>query len=189
MNDLDAILLDLLQEMVTEDMPEQWKDAKFLQQRQIQIDKRGSVGERFYMLTLSRLYPRRIEYKDGDQGDWDLKIGKMKFEIKTSSLDKNGKFQNEGLKKNGDYNGVLFLGVAPNDIYMYCIKVENIDFENKKIDHNGVNVNLHNRGKDGTIDNATGAGYKCDLKPDQMKKISNLSDLKEEFEKEFGDEI
>ena len=121
MNDLDAILEDLLARMVIEDMPEQWKDARFLQQRMIQIDKRGSVGERFYLLTLTSLYPRRVEYRDGDQGDWDLKIGRMKFEVKTSSLDKNGKFQNEGLKKDGDYNGVLFLGIAPNDIYMYCL--------------------------------------------------------------------
>ena len=189
MNDLDLILEDLLESMVIEDMPEQWKDARFLQQRMIQIDKRGSVGERFYMLTLSRLYPRRIEYKDGDQGDWDLKIGRMKFEIKTASLDKNGKFQNEGLKKDGDYNGILFLGIAPNDIYMYCIKVENIDFEGGVIDHNGVHVNLHNRGKDGMEGHATGAGYKCDLKPEQMRKISDISELKEEFEKEFGDSI
>ena len=189
MNDLDAILEELLASMVIEDMPDQWKNARFLQQRMIQIDKRGSVGERFYMLTLSRLYPRRIEYRDGDQGDWDLKIGKMKFEIKTASLDKNGKFQNEGLKKDGDYNGVLFLGIAPNDIYMYCIKVENIDFDNQVIDHNGVHVNLHNRGRDGLEGRATGAGYKCDLKPEQMKKISNLSELQVEFEREFGDSI
>ena len=189
MNDLDAILEDLLARMVIEDMPEQWKDARFLQQRMIQIDKRGSVGERFYLLTLTSLYPRRVEYRDGDQGDWDLKIGKMKFEVKTSSLDKNGKFQNEGLKKDGDYNGVLFLGIEPNDIYMYCIKIENIDFDNQKIDHNGVHVNLHNRGRDGLEGRATGAGYKCDLKPEQMRKISTLSDLQDEFEKEFGDVI
>ena len=173
-DNLDDFLVSLLDEMVIEDMPEQWKNAKFINQRKIQIDKRGSIGERFYMLNLSRLYPRRIEYRDGDQGDWDLKIGKMKFEIKTSSLDKNGKFQNEGLKKNGDYNGVLFLGIAPNDIYMYCIKIENIDFENQIINHNGVCVRLHNRGKDELNENATGAGYKCDLK--------------EEFEKEFGND-
>lgn len=190
MNDLDAILEDLLARMVIEDMPEQWKNARFLQQRMIQIDKRGSVGERFYLLTLTSLYPRRVEYRDGDQGDWDLKIGRMKFEVKTASLDRNGKFQNEGLKKNGDYNGVLFLGIAPNDIYMYCIKVENIDFENQRIDHNGVQVNLHNRGNDESVTaRATGAGYKCDLKPEQMRKISKLSDLQEEFEKEFGNDI
>ena len=87
MNDLDAILEDLLTDMVIEDMPEQWKNARFLKQRLIQIDKRGSVGERFFASALFDLYPRRIEYKDGDQGDWDLKIGKIKFEIKTASLD------------------------------------------------------------------------------------------------------
>ena len=184
MNDLEAVLVTLLDRMVIEDMPEQWKNAKFLNQRKIQIDKRGSIGERFYMSALSTLYPRRYEYRDGDQGDWDIKIGRMKFEVKTSSLDKSGKFQNEGLKKNGDYNGVLFLGIAPNDIYMYCIKIENIDFENKRINHNGVKVNLHDRGSA-----ATGAGYKCDLKPEQMTKIRTLDELKEVFEKEFGNDI
>ena len=89
MNDLNAILEDLLNRMVIEDMPEQWKNARFLKQRMIQIDKRGSVGERFYLLTLTSLYPRRVEYRDGDQGDWDLKIGRMKFEVKTASLDRN----------------------------------------------------------------------------------------------------
>lgn len=119
----------------------------------IQIDKRGSIGERFYLLALTSLYPRRVEYRDGD------------------------------------YNGILFLGIAPNDIYMYCIKIENIDFDNQKIDHNGVHVNLHNRGRDGLEVRATGAGYKCDLKPEQMRKISTLSDLQDEFEKEFGDAL
>lgn len=189
MNDLDQMLIDLLDDMVQEDMPEKWKDAKFLQQRKIQIDKRGSIGERFYALALARLYPRRFEYKDGDQGDWDLKIGDIKLEIKTSSLDVNDKFQNEGLKKDGDYDGILFLGIAPNDIYMYCIKVKNIDFDNQRIDHNGVQVNLHNRGKDASDQRATGAGYKCDLRPSQMRRIYTLADIKEEFEKEFGDDI
>lgn len=186
MNNIEEFLKELLDNVATEDTIDQWEGAKFSKIRRIQIDKRGSVGERFYLVALSRLYPRRVEYNDGDQGDWDLKIGKMKFEIKTASLDKNGKFQNEGLKKDGDYNGVLFLGIAPNDIYMYCIKIENIDFDNKKINHNGVRINLHNRGKDeSTTERATGAGYKCDLKPEYMQKISCLNDIKTVFEKEF----
>ena len=50
-------------------------------------------------------------------------------------------------------------------------------------------VKLHNRGKDNTSDHATGAGYKCDLKPDQMTIIKTLDDLKKVFETEFGDSI
>lgn len=188
-NDLENTLLILLDSMIEEDMPLQWKDAKFIKQRMLQIDKRGSVGERFFLTTLTHLYPRRIEYKDGDQGDWDLKIGKIRFEIKTSSLDKAGKFQNEGLKKRGDYDGVLFLGIAPNDIYVYFIKMNNIDFDNNLINHNDKVIHLHNRGKDGTGNNATGAGYKCDFKLEQMIKVNSLEDLKAEFEKEFGSDI
>ena len=187
--ELSTFLISLLEEVKQEDDIDEWDGAKYELQRKIQIDKRGSVGERFFSQMLTLLYPRRITYKDGDQGDWDLSIGKMKFEIKTASFGKNGKFQNEGLKKHGDYNGVLFLGIAPNDIYMYCIKVSNIDFENHKIDHNGVRVNLHNRGKDETSDNATGVGYKCDLKPSQMTKIDTIGDLKKVFDEEFEDEI
>lgn len=97
-NRVDEILVDILENIIIEDSPEKWKNAKFTKQRMIQIDKRGSVGERFFAEVLMSLYPRRIEYNDGDQGDWDLKINKIKFEIKTASLDKNNKFQNEGLK-------------------------------------------------------------------------------------------
>lgn len=186
---LDNILLELQESIALEDMPEQWVNAKFKQQRLLQIDKRGSVGERFFLQTLTMFYPRRIEYKDGDQGDWDLKIGKMRFEIKTASLDKKNKFQYEGLKKNGDYDGILFLGIAPNDLYVFFIKVKDIDFENGIIERDSTILHLHNRGKDGTDKKATGAGYKCNFKIENMVRIESLNDLKIEFEKAFMDEI
>ena len=183
--DLTKLLEDLINEIVKEDSNSKWKDSPFKMQRRVQIDKRGSTGERFFLLTLTNLYHRRVEYKDGDQGDWDLKIGRTKFEVKTSTLDCNNKFQNENLKSHGDYDGVLFLGIAPHDIYMYCIRKEHIDFKNKMIDYNGVKVNLHDRGKSGTSQNPTGAGFKCDLKPKQMTKIATEQDLKQVFENEF----
>ena len=36
------------------------------------------------MLTILNIYFRRlkIEYQDGDQGDWDLKFNGVKFEVK-----------------------------------------------------------------------------------------------------------
>ena len=94
----------------------------------MQIDKRGSFGERFFSQVLSQIYYRRlkIEYKDGDQGDWDLKFNGVKFEIKTASIDVNNKFQNEGIKKDGDCDGVLFLGVTPNSLYIKFILKKDI---------------------------------------------------------------
>jgi hypothetical protein len=184
-SEIEQKLIDILEKMVIEDMPDMWKNSKFLKQRMLQIDKRGSVGERFFTQVLVELYPRRIEYKDGDQGDWDLKINKIKFEIKTSSLDKSNKFQNEGLKKNGDYDGILFLGIAPNDLYIKIVRKEDIDFDNLQLHSDTGVTKLHNRGKDNTKDNATGAGYKCDFKIHEMKKILTLKDIQNEFEKYF----
>jgi hypothetical protein len=64
-NNLDDFLLPILENIAKEDLPDKWKNSKYINQRHIQIDKRGSVGERFFSEILFRLYPRRIEYKDG----------------------------------------------------------------------------------------------------------------------------
>ncbi|MBW7954310.1 hypothetical protein H3C61_00655 [Candidatus Gracilibacteria bacterium] len=172
-NEIDNIALPILKQVLKEAQSE-WLDldSKYREYRNLQIDKRGSFGERFFSQTLSQIYFRRlkIEYNDGDQGDWDLKFNNVKFEIKTSSIDVNKKFQNEGLKKDGDYDGVLFLGITPNELYIKFIKKDEINFEK-----------LHNRGERGT-----GRGYKWDLKKDEMIKVSKLEDIKNEFEKSFN---
>ncbi|MDR2411823.1 MAG: hypothetical protein LBD88_04625 [Candidatus Peribacteria bacterium] len=41
--ELDAIAINILDNIVVEDMPEKWKNSKYIKQRMIQIDKRGSV--------------------------------------------------------------------------------------------------------------------------------------------------
>ncbi len=168
-DELELIAKRILKDISTE-ATGKWKiDSKYIGIRQIQIDKRGSFGERFFAQVLFALYPRRVEYNDGDQGDWDLKIGKLKFEIKTASLDVNKKFQNEGLKKDGDYDGVLFLGLAPDNLYIKFIRTADIPFEK-----------LHNREKA-----KTGRGYKWDLKEHEMIKVFSLNEIKKEYEKVF----
>ena len=68
MNGLGELLEKLLEEMVVEDQPEHWKDARFINQRKIQIDKRGSIGERFFLIALTMLYPRRHRYMENSRG-------------------------------------------------------------------------------------------------------------------------
>ncbi len=168
--ELDEIAIPILKEVLKEAQDE-WKDpeSKYKEYRNLQIDKRGSFGERFFAKVLFEIYHRRIkiEYNDGDQGDWDLKINGIRFEIKTSSIDVNRKFQNEGLKEEGEYEGVLFLGVAPNQLYIKFILKKDIPF-----------VNLHNRGAKGT-----GRGYKWDFKEREMTAVNSLDCIKKEFEK------
>ncbi len=172
-NEIDDIAIPILNKVLQEAQDE-WLDinSKYKAYRNLQIDKRGSFGERFFAQVLSSLYYRRlkIEYKDGDQGDWDLKFNGIKFEIKTSSIDVNKKFQNEGIKKDGNYDGILFLGVSPNNLYIKFILKENIPFDT-----------LHDRKSRGT-----GSGYKWDFKEKDMIKILHLNDIKNEFEKHFA---
>ena len=99
--ELDKIALSILKDLLKEQNQQWIEESKYRKVRNLQIDKRGSFGERFFARILLTLFPRRIQYKDGDQGDWDIIINKKKLEIKTSTLDVNGKFQNESIKKEG----------------------------------------------------------------------------------------
>lgn len=171
--ELDNIAIPILEEVLQEAQTE-WSDinSKYREYRNLQIDKRGSFGERFFSEVLHKIYKRRIviEYQDGDCGDWDLKINGIKFEIKTSSIDVNKKFQNEGIKQNGDYDGILFLGITPNQLYIKFTLKTNISFEK-----------LHNRKKQGT-----GSGHKWDFREKDMIKVNNIEEIKKEFENCFN---
>ncbi|WP_199749280.1 hypothetical protein [Brachyspira pilosicoli] len=173
-NKLDDIAIEILDILSNEALGE-WSNpnSKYMRYRYLQIDKRGSFGERFFANVLYTIYNRRIviEYKDGDQGEWDLKFNGFQFEIKTSSIDVNKKFQNEGIEKYGDYYGIMFLGVTPNDLYIKFVKKDDIPFDK-----------LHNR-----AEKKTGKGYKWDFKLNDMIKISSLDDVKNEFENHFSD--
>ncbi|WP_288519374.1 hypothetical protein [uncultured Brachyspira sp.] len=137
-----------------------WDNSPLSGYKNLDIDKRGSFGERLIKDVMSPKV-RRIEYNDGDQGDWDIKIENKKIEIKTSSIDKNNKFQNEGLKKDGDYDSIIFVGVEPNGINIKCAKKEEINFED-----------LHSR-----EERKTGAGSKWDLKKEDMQSVNSDSDI------------
>lgn len=171
-NELDNIAIPLMQQVSLEARGV-WNDPNSLYYpyRHIQIDKRGSFGERFFEHALLTAFPRRIviEYKDGDQGEWDLKINGFKFEIKTSSLDVNNKFQNEGLHRDGDYYGVLFLCVTPNKLYFKFVKREDIPFDT-----------LHNRQSAGT-----GSGYKWDHKLSTVEEINTIDEFRDKFNQTF----
>lgn len=137
-----------------------WDNSPLSGYKNLDIDKRGSFGERLIKDVMSPKV-RRIEYNDGDQGDWDIKIENKKIEIKTSSIDKNNKFQNEGLKKDGDYDSIIFVGVEPNGINIKCAKKEEINFED-----------LHSR-----EERKTGTGSKWDLKKEDMQSVNSDSDI------------
>ncbi len=148
-----------------------WKsDSTYIRIRHLQIDKRGSFGERLLRDIFSKERNISLAYQDGDQGEWDIKINDVRIEVKTSSLDVNNKFQNEHIKdtKNCDY--ICFIGIAPNAIYMRLEKINEINFST-----------LHNRGQRGT-----GAGYKWDLKPQDMQEVKTREEVVSLFYEKIG---
>lgn len=170
--EIDNIAKDILKELHRE-AKGSWTDpnAKYYSFRHLQIDKRGSFGERCFEELYLKAFRRRaeIKYQDGDQGDWDIQFNGFKFEVKTSSIDVNNKFQNEGLKEKGIFDGVLFLCVTPNNLYFKCVRKDNIPFGS-----------LHNRQKAGT-----GSGHKWDFKINDLKELDSVKTFKTEFLKEF----
>ncbi|RAX51484.1 hypothetical protein CCY99_08920 [Helicobacter sp. 16-1353] len=153
------------------DKTTKWKsDSKYRKIRHLQIDKRGSFGERLLRDIFSKERNISLEYKDGDQGDWDIKINDIRIEVKTSSLDVNDKFQNENIKNTANCDYICFIGIAPNAIFMKLAKIANIDFES-----------LHNRGARGT-----GAGYKWDLKASDMLEVTTREQVVELFYATMG---
>lgn len=139
-----------------------WKsNSKYIKIRNLQIDKRGSFGERLLRDVFSKERNISLSYADGDQGEWDIAINGIKIEVKTASLDVNNKFQNEHIQNTTECDYICFIGVAPDNIFMRVEKISDIDFSN-----------LHNRGERGT-----GAGYKWDLKPEQMSEINTREEV------------
>ena len=148
-----------------------WKStSKYVKIRNLQIDKRGSFGERLLRDIFSKERNISLTYQDGDQGDWDIKINEIKIEVKTASLDVNGKFQNENIKdtKNCDY--ICFIGVAPDSMFIKLVKIDEIDF-----------TSLHDRASKGT-----GAGYKWDFKPNSMTEVTTREEVVELFYNKMG---
>ncbi|TQR54344.1 hypothetical protein [Campylobacter troglodytis] len=150
-----------------------WKStSKYARIRHLQIDKRGSFGDRLLRDIFSKERNISLAYRDGDQGEWDIKINEFKIEVKTSSLDVNNKFhptgceevaeaKNEHIKNTPNCDFICFIGVAPDNLFMRLEKISEIDF-NK----------LHNRGQRGT-----GAGYKWDFKKEQMREICTREEV------------
>lgn len=102
----------------------------------LEIDERGQVGEGL-CAEIFKIKGCKVDY-DPNQTDyekgWDLKVDGIKLEIKTATIGKtNPTFQHEGLSPQRDFQGIIFVDVAPNDIYLTCLTKKEINW--KKLHH------------------------------------------------------
>ena len=161
--DIDEIAQDVFDEI--EASSTKWRSSsKYVRIKGLEIDKRGSFGERL----IKHIFEKEgvsVVYQGGNPGDWDIVVNNVRIEVKTASMDVNGKFQNENIKDTEDCDCICFIGVAPDSIFMKLEKICEIDFSK-----------LHNRASKGT-----GAGYKWDLKPDDMTEIKTSEEVVKMF--------
>jgi len=175
-----------------------WIDdkANFYNIKKLSIDQRGRVGEHFFCDIFKRLN-FNVEYINNGHGDYDLVVNNLKIEVKTATLDTNGKFQHEGIKSSKKWDYIVFLDIAPNEIYITFLSKSKFIFGLQKISNRGktkgqmmtygtvelnnIIHNTHFRGKDGTNHTATGAGYKVDFKLKDLKSIKTLRDFENYF--------
>lgn len=152
-----------------------WTNSLFEGLRRLQIDRRGAVGEEFIVYLLERIgkTPKRSPSLDREKKQWDIEVSrdKVKLEIKTATLTvKANTFQHESIEKDRQWNGLILLDIAPNDIYISCLAKKTIAWKNAP--------GMHRR--------AQSIAYKYTLKLkdlEQNNKLKTFSDFRHHYNK------
>ena len=107
--------VDLLVAIIREHAPEDiWRDSPLVGYRMLGNTNRGAIGEEFIrrFLTLND-----IEVENGGRtSPTDLRVGNVRFEVKTASLGANGTFQFNHVRLDRNYDYLLCLGICPDQV-------------------------------------------------------------------------
>ena len=113
-----------------------WKsDSRFARARtDLQADSRGQIGEEFVakILTLLGHEIKNTQVVDPQNKQWDLVVGdKYCWEIKTATMGKKtSNFQHEHIYKERGYHGIIFVDIAPDDLYVSFVAKHEIVWKN-----------------------------------------------------------
>lgn len=101
-----------------------YEDIKFLQ-----IDDRGQLGEEI-AVDILRDFGCEVEYDKSATSEtkgWDLISNGIKIEVKFATITINsGQFQHENLHSQRDFDAILFIDIAPNEIYLTAVYKKDI---------------------------------------------------------------
>ena len=153
--------------------------SKFNAIRTLQMDNRGEVGEEFVATVLSVLgYETKYNNETNPtKKHWDILVGgKIKLEVKTASLGQDGKmFQHEEFEKDRNYDAVVLVDIAPNDLYLTVAPKDTLPFVQANDNWTINQKKMHRRRK--------GISYKWDLslKDVESRKIETPEDVKRMF--------
>ena len=106
-----AMLASIIREHAPEDI---WQESPLIGYRMLGNTNRGEIGEEFIRRFLGE---NGITVGNGGRTSrTDLRIGDLRFEIKTASLGAKGTFQFNHVRLDRQYDYLLCLGVCPHQV-------------------------------------------------------------------------
>ena len=107
--------VDLLVEVIREHAPRDiWQESPLIGYRMLGNTNRGDIGEEFI-----RRYLRHHGIETGNGGRTtatDVRVGNLRFEVKTASLGATRTFQFNHVRLDRPYDYLLCLGICPDHI-------------------------------------------------------------------------
>ncbi len=154
---ISKIVLDKI-EYILKNKPKSkfdWHDSIYEKITHIPLDDKGDVGEEITYDILKKngcdvIFEKGItELTKG----WDIKSDGIKIEIKLATITiGTGMFQHENLHPQRDFDAILFIDIAPSELFLTAVKKKDIEWKLLHRRENGV--------------------YKCDFTINQIKNNS-----------------
>lgn len=123
---ISDIILQKIKDIQSRKPPQKfdWNDSLYEDILFLTIDERGQLGEEITADILKNL-GCNVEYDPSitkETKGWDLKSNGLKIETKLATITVgSGGFQHENLHPQRDFDGILFIDVAPNEIYLTAV--------------------------------------------------------------------
>jgi len=160
MSDPLKIFLDVV---ARKSIDQKWVNSPNQAFKNLPNTNKGDIGEEFTKIYVETFGNFTVETEGGRTGEWDVKIGGKKFEIKTSSQDKSGAFQFNHIRLDSKYHYVLCIGVRPNDLLFFIWSKADV-----ATGEAGTLVSMASKGN---------SSFKLTKKSSDLKPISDLNKM------------
>jgi hypothetical protein len=173
MIDSKSIMLNVLE---LHNDSNKWNESSFEKIKRISNTKVGTVGQDFIEALCKTLsyqckFPLNPKGERATQSPWDIEINEIKFELKTATEDIGGAFQFNHIRYHRPYDGVICLGVSPEEIHFNMWSKSEIV-----------------TGKAGNLvsmEKGANASYKLTKRPRTLNNIDQFSAIFSTFERKY----
>lgn len=123
---ISDIILQKVKDIQSRKPPQKfdWNDSLYEDIQFLTIDERGQLGEEITVDILKSV-GCKVDYDSSRTSEvkgWDLISNGLKIETKLATITVgSGGFQHENLHSQRDFDGILFIDVAPNEIYLTAV--------------------------------------------------------------------